>query len=692
MHLVNTALQLAELGYRVFPCTPGKKAPATAHGCLDATSDEDQIVAWWTENPEYNLGLSTDGLLVVDVDPLPDGAVNDFANDTDRLSDLLVSAGAKTPRGGSHFFFRQSAGMDLRNTAGKIALGVDTRANGGYVLVAPSVTDVGRYEWMHGFELDCRPEKLPPLPRWLMDLLLEDQSDCKESVGPLAVPGAIPDGQRNTTLTSMAGYLRRAGLSEDEIRAALRVANIQRCHPPLADAEVDKIAWSVSRYESDQTTQALVEGWAQQDAAAQQRELRDPGPFPMDLLQPGGFLGDVIAWNCTTAYKPQPELALAAALSLLSVLTGRKIADQTGTRTNLYVLGVCDSGGGKEHARKCNKSILQAAGLEKMIGPEGIGSHAGLHSSLRDNPAQLFQVDEFGRLLSTLNNPAKSPHLYAVVTVLLKLYTSSDALYKGDAVADVKRIATIDQPHCVLYGTTVPESFLQSMPKESLSDGFVGRLLMFEAANNDPDEREVDRGDAPAEIVAQARYWGDCKTCNPGGGNLQDVNPQPRTLRYSEAARGEFRALEITAKAEAKSGRETARLWTRCVEKARKLALLHQVSVDREATEISGFSAAWACRLAHYLTSRLEFVCGDWVAENQQEAMSKRVYRLIRSAGDAGMTLTQLTLKTRWLTARQRQEVLQSLEIGGEIVSGYANGGSRGPKPLAYCATRNGER
>ena len=64
-----------------------------------------------------------------------------------------------------------------------------------------------------------------------------------------AAEGPIPEGQRNGALVQMAGAMRRRGMGEAAINAALREVNRARCRPPLADAEVDAIAASVSRYD-----------------------------------------------------------------------------------------------------------------------------------------------------------------------------------------------------------------------------------------------------------------------------------------------------------------------------------------------------------------------------------------------------------------------------------------------------------
>lgn len=63
-----------------------------------------------------------------------------------------------------------------------------------------------------------------------------------------ATGGVIPAGNRNNALTSIGGFLRRGGLSQAEIEAALQAANTQRCAPPLDLQDVTTIARSVTRY------------------------------------------------------------------------------------------------------------------------------------------------------------------------------------------------------------------------------------------------------------------------------------------------------------------------------------------------------------------------------------------------------------------------------------------------------------
>ncbi len=59
----------------------------------------------------------------------------------------------------------------------------------------------------------------------------------------------IQEGQRNSTLLSLAGSMRHKGMTAGEIESALMVVNQGRCQPPLEEKEVLAIVKSVSRYE-----------------------------------------------------------------------------------------------------------------------------------------------------------------------------------------------------------------------------------------------------------------------------------------------------------------------------------------------------------------------------------------------------------------------------------------------------------
>ena len=81
----KAALAYAAAGIPIFPCVADGKAPACAHGYKDATTDVEQINAWWAED-NFNIGLCPEdaGWCVIDIDP---GAVRPEYPETYEVQD-----------------------------------------------------------------------------------------------------------------------------------------------------------------------------------------------------------------------------------------------------------------------------------------------------------------------------------------------------------------------------------------------------------------------------------------------------------------------------------------------------------------------------------------------------------------------------------------------------------------------------
>lgn len=97
--------------------------------------------------------------------------------------------------------------------------------------------------------------------------------------------GMIPEGARNATLTSLAGTMRRRGMSQEAIEAALLVENARRCALPLPVDEVRAIARSVARYapEAGGTENRGVEpyaaGWSGLKLISAAEVMQKAGPI-----------------------------------------------------------------------------------------------------------------------------------------------------------------------------------------------------------------------------------------------------------------------------------------------------------------------------------------------------------------------------------------------------------------------------
>jgi len=85
------------------------------------------------------------------------------------------------------------------------------------------------------------------MPTWLESLLLKPPARTTSNANGSGEK--IPQGQRNSRLTSYAGVLRKNGDTAEEIEAKLLAYNLAHCDPPLPESEVRTIAKSVARYE-----------------------------------------------------------------------------------------------------------------------------------------------------------------------------------------------------------------------------------------------------------------------------------------------------------------------------------------------------------------------------------------------------------------------------------------------------------
>ncbi|MCX5784572.1 MAG: phage/plasmid primase, P4 family [Elusimicrobia bacterium] len=234
MSKLKWALSLAEQGWPVFPLEPNGKKPITRNGFKDATTSAEAIQQWWERNPDANIGLATgvvSGIAAVDIDVKKGAKGRESAAGLN--GGLPPTLKVLTPSGGWHLYYVCPEG-GLRSRNGLLP-GVDLKADGGYVVAPGSTIDGKAYEWNNAEEhLSAMSEEILALTR--------------KPVQPPSLTGALRDGTRNSTLASIAGTMRRRGMSAGEIKAALAAINMQRCDPPLPDKEVNDIAASISRY------------------------------------------------------------------------------------------------------------------------------------------------------------------------------------------------------------------------------------------------------------------------------------------------------------------------------------------------------------------------------------------------------------------------------------------------------------
>ncbi len=311
--LLEAALRYAAQGWRVIPCYepipggctckkgarckhPGKH-PRTRHGHKDATSDPTVIREWWRRWPSANVGIATAGLIVLDVDgPAADAALEG--------RDLPAAPTSTTGRG-RHLFFADTTGAGQCTNGDLPGLpDLHVRATGGLVIAAPSLHFTGAiYSWAPGLSPDDLTP--PPAPQWLLDELLP-RGRIPPDAEATDMRDPIPEGRRNSTLTSLAGSMHADGLAADAILAELLEVNADRCKPPLPDREVrDLVGGLTARYPA---------GGAGPTVRVDKRLLRRLAPGPLIL-----YLTRQVLQQTTGAAPRQKDIAAALGRSVRSV-------------------------------------------------------------------------------------------------------------------------------------------------------------------------------------------------------------------------------------------------------------------------------------------------------------------------------------------------------------------------------------
>lgn len=406
--------------------------------------------------------------------------------------------------------------------------------------------------------------------------------------------------------------------------------------------------------------------------------LPPPKPLPSGWDQVGGVITDMMGLMAATAKRPQPVLALGASLCAVGALMGRKYRTESNIRSNLYVVGIAESGAGKNHSRVVINELFRRANLLQYLGGNKIASGSGLLTAIQRQPAILFQLDEFGMFLSAAADRKRSPrYVCEVLDLMTELYTTSGTTYFGVEYASTQHNdahRAIHQPCACIYGTTTPLHFWQALQAANIADGSLARFLIMESEDDFPDSNEVFGViDPPKSLIDRLTL------IHEGGGKLSgnltnisavdEVLVEPRVVSMTPQARAAFRQLdqELVAQLRTSRGSGYSSILARIEENATKLALIRAVSRDSVDPRIEEDDAGWGIMLSRHCAELTIREATARVSENQVESQHKRAMQILRDAGQAGMSRSEFTRRTQFMDHRQREGVLRTLAEAGLI-------------------------
>jgi len=733
--MLDAALEYASRGLSVFPCSAGSKSPfSNTNGSKDATTDERQIREWWTRSPTANVAIATgsvSGIYAVDIDAESDPIMA-------RLPQTWM---ARTRGGGWHYIYRLPDGVVLKNTtkdsaekpnARSLGHAVDSRGEGGYILVFPSVVDGKPYAWVN----DIEPVEIP---QWIVDkvkTVVEVAMTTRSTFAMVSTSWAnkaldeecysvssTPKGGRHTALVrasfktgqlvggghlsqstaqaELEGALSGFSLAPGERRHAL--TTIRKClQAGIAAPRHPQHREHVDPFGGLDITMGDFEADSAEVLAPTVKEKKPNGDAHRWALlnsvrELGGLCDSYTAWVVRGADHPQPGLTLASLLALGSVLAGRTLVYRR-SLSSLYVVSLAASAEGKNRPQACLGRVLDEC-WPVLAGANSFSSGPaftdGVRKSVENGVGTCLVLDEYGMQLANMCGPRAATHRQDIKQCLTELSTKGTDKW-SPALSLVKGGGKLElwAPSVTILGSTTPDSLHAVLTSTDVADGFVGRHVWFRAQDVLPMwQAPEDRGDdaIPIDVRSallamrqQHEEWqmGLTVTADTGLDVLRLYDPQHVT-ETDEAKR-----LLLEHKLKCDDDRRLQRradipnaVLGRMPEFAARMALILAAlsQPERVVPVVGEMEATVAIALADEsaMTFAASLTAGRRPRWDDHEAQLDLVVGVIRDEGGA-TTKTELMRRCRRLSGRQIDEVLARLAEEGTIeVLKIASSGGR---------------
>lgn len=234
-YVLECALDYAKnRGWHILPVGRNKR-PIILDWTNKATTDERQIAKWWLEMPWANIGILTgpeSGFWVVDTDNREE--FNGLVTLSEYFGDKFVFnsdkyLAGKTPTGGVHLLFQWDDDFPIKTTS-NILKGVDSRGQGGQIVVAPSSRNIDG-EWLQ-YRWNNWDLPISPMLPWTYELVKLAGAKDTGRLNIEEVMKGLPQGERDEQLNKFAWWLKGHGISY-ELAVGFVMAAAEKTIPPF---------------------------------------------------------------------------------------------------------------------------------------------------------------------------------------------------------------------------------------------------------------------------------------------------------------------------------------------------------------------------------------------------------------------------------------------------------------------------
>ncbi len=240
--MLDSALELAKKGYKIFPLSPLSKIPrAGSKGSKDATCDETVILSLWAAQSQANIALAlgeTSRIVAVDCD-----FNHGFKKEELQKFPRTITVQTKN---GFHLYYKYKAGLKSRALWGGTTNSSSAylRVNGLYTVAPPSSVkyetgEVWEYMYLEdpGGELSFSDMEPAEVPDWFFE-------NCGAN--------SYKPGERHDALLRTATAMRKKGKSAQDMMHALIEKNETSFIEPKKNIEVEAgkiVEWVMANVE-----------------------------------------------------------------------------------------------------------------------------------------------------------------------------------------------------------------------------------------------------------------------------------------------------------------------------------------------------------------------------------------------------------------------------------------------------------
>lgn len=703
--LLAHALRYAEMGWPVFPVR--HKAPITAHGCDDASTDPRVLEFRFSDSAATGLGIRMGFPIAgmpgyhaeaLDIDPRHGGHIA-----LDLLPSLPETLCQQTGGNGLHYIFAVPDGQRIK-TLGK---GIDIKRAGGYLVGAPSLHESGnRYTWL----IEASPfegARIEPAPEWMLEkataeiitlpvsgrgfMSAERVEDLKSALRYLDA-----DDYHRWVAVGQALHSTEAGepalqlwLDWSELSAKFKPGECQRKwvgFRPGKGLHVESIFhWAQEAgwvSANNQPVTAAIDDDVRAELLARV-ETAPSAPAIAPFLDPIPVpaLQAVADWMSGLDEKPSREISTAGAIALGSVLTGRLYRSENSNWTALLMAVSAGSGKGKNYVKTGIHRILVQSGLTSLIAGDFYTHKSAIYWALRQAPVHVCISDEFGENFQEARKNNNSNKL-TTFKGLKQVFSDADDMFKPESYAMAARgkkheveMTPVLNPSLTMLGLSTPRQLYGEIRGSHIESGLVNRFVIVNATA--PSEPRQTRSDNPPEwLIAFARAvrHADEPLLHPA----HDLAPRPIEVAFAPGARELFAlfADEQDATCEQLEAEGLDAMPRRWREISMRIATMLAACDNHQAPVVSPQMAAWAIGYVRHHGQRTIAEIRANLGDNDYQSTMNAVLAFIQSA-PAGVSDMELLRRFRTVKAREMTDIKSHLEGAHLIVGQKTQTGGR---------------